>query len=171
MPVRAVDDKPSDTLVVVSGEGFWTGSSTLPHLHQNTRFRARRSPGRRTRCDAALSGRRCARLDHGQLAPAAQVDPFVREPDRPVFDDPTTPVGARKVEDRLDRPAVLEGTEQPLAIGLAGFGWNQDPPGDPAKPARWQVDQRARRIVTIDEDLVLAQPRGGHVGGLPPVLF
>jgi hypothetical protein len=34
MPVRAVDDKPSDTLVVVSGEGFWTGSSTLPHLHQ-----------------------------------------------------------------------------------------------------------------------------------------
>ena len=36
MPVRAVDDKPSDTLVVVSGEGFWTGSSTLPHLHQLT---------------------------------------------------------------------------------------------------------------------------------------
>ena len=34
MPVRAIDDKPSDTLVVVSGEGFWTGSSTLPHLHQ-----------------------------------------------------------------------------------------------------------------------------------------
>ena len=33
MPDRAVDDKPSDTLVVVSGEGFWTGSSTLPHLH------------------------------------------------------------------------------------------------------------------------------------------
>jgi hemerythrin len=30
---RAIDDKPSDTLVVVSGEGFWTGSSTLPHLH------------------------------------------------------------------------------------------------------------------------------------------
>src|SRR6188508_2488591 len=36
MPVRAVDDKASDTLVVVSGEGFWTGSSTLPHLHQQT---------------------------------------------------------------------------------------------------------------------------------------
>src|SRR4051794_32383105 len=35
MPVRAVDDKPSDTLVVVSGEGFWTGSSTLPHLHHS----------------------------------------------------------------------------------------------------------------------------------------
>ena len=33
MPVRAIDDKPSDTLVVVSDEGFWTGSSTLPHLH------------------------------------------------------------------------------------------------------------------------------------------
>jgi hypothetical protein len=30
---RAFDDKLSDTLVVVSGEGFWTGSSTLPHLH------------------------------------------------------------------------------------------------------------------------------------------
>jgi len=35
MPVRAIDDKPSDTLVVVSGEGFWTGSSTLPHLHHS----------------------------------------------------------------------------------------------------------------------------------------
>ena len=33
MAVRAIDDKASDTLVVVSGEGFWTGSSTLPHLH------------------------------------------------------------------------------------------------------------------------------------------
>jgi len=33
MPVRAIDDKASDTLVVVSDEGFWTGSSTLPHLH------------------------------------------------------------------------------------------------------------------------------------------
>ena len=32
----AVDDKASDTLVVVSGEGFWTGSSTLPHLHQHS---------------------------------------------------------------------------------------------------------------------------------------
>jgi len=31
MPVRTIDDKPSDTLVVVPGEGFWTGSSTLPH--------------------------------------------------------------------------------------------------------------------------------------------
>ena len=30
---RAIDDKSSNTLVVVSGEGFWTGSSTLPHLH------------------------------------------------------------------------------------------------------------------------------------------
>ena len=36
MPVRAIDDKPSDTLVVVSGEGSWTGSSTLPHLHHHT---------------------------------------------------------------------------------------------------------------------------------------
>jgi len=36
MFVRTVDDKPSDTLVVVSGEGFWTGSSTLPHLHQSS---------------------------------------------------------------------------------------------------------------------------------------
>jgi hypothetical protein len=36
MFVRTVDDKPSDTLVVVSGEGFWTGSSTLPHLHHSS---------------------------------------------------------------------------------------------------------------------------------------
>jgi len=35
MLVRAVDDKPSDTLVVVPGEGSWTGSSTLPHLHHH----------------------------------------------------------------------------------------------------------------------------------------
>jgi len=34
MAGRTLDDKASDTLVVVSGEGFWTGSSTLPHLHQ-----------------------------------------------------------------------------------------------------------------------------------------
>jgi hypothetical protein len=39
MPVLAVDDKSSDTLVVVSGEGLWTGSSTLPHLHQHTVLR------------------------------------------------------------------------------------------------------------------------------------
>ena len=37
MPVRAVDDKASDTLVVVFDKGFWTGSSTLPHLHQIVR--------------------------------------------------------------------------------------------------------------------------------------
>jgi len=35
MLVRAVDDKTSDTLVVVLGDGFWTGSSTLPHLHHD----------------------------------------------------------------------------------------------------------------------------------------
>jgi hypothetical protein len=40
MPVRAVDDKSSDTLVVVSGEGFWTGSSTLPHLHHQIDVKA-----------------------------------------------------------------------------------------------------------------------------------
>jgi len=34
MLVRRIDDKPSDTLVVVFGRRFWTGSSTLPHLHQ-----------------------------------------------------------------------------------------------------------------------------------------
>jgi DME family drug/metabolite transporter len=31
-----VDDKASDTLVVVPDEGSWTGSSTLPHLHQSS---------------------------------------------------------------------------------------------------------------------------------------
>jgi hypothetical protein len=40
MPVRAIDDKASDTLVVVSDEGFWTGSSTLPHLHHFSIFTA-----------------------------------------------------------------------------------------------------------------------------------
>ena len=42
MGAWSVDDKSSDTLVVVPGEGFWTGSSTLPHLHQHS---ARRSFG------------------------------------------------------------------------------------------------------------------------------
>jgi hypothetical protein len=42
MAVRRVDDKASDTLVVVSGDGFWTGSSTLPHLHHSS-FHARGS--------------------------------------------------------------------------------------------------------------------------------
>jgi len=49
MPVRAVDDKPSDTLVVVSGEGFWTGSSTLPHLHHASRLTYGRVLGTRPR--------------------------------------------------------------------------------------------------------------------------
>ena len=34
MVARPFDDKPSDTLVVGFGRRFWTGSSTLPHLHQ-----------------------------------------------------------------------------------------------------------------------------------------
>ena len=46
---RAIDDKSPDTLVVVSGEGFWTGSSTLPHLHQFFVFPARPAMGRRGR--------------------------------------------------------------------------------------------------------------------------
>ena len=45
MGAGRIDDKASDTLVVDSGEGFWTGSSTLPHLHhidthQNARVTA-----------------------------------------------------------------------------------------------------------------------------------
>ena len=44
MGARPVDDKASDTLVVVSGEGSWTGSSTLPHLHHF--LISRRAPAR-----------------------------------------------------------------------------------------------------------------------------
>ena len=51
MPVRAVDDKSSDTLVVVPGEGSWTGSSTLPHLHQLTFMRHRTSSPWRSRSE------------------------------------------------------------------------------------------------------------------------
>ena len=51
MPVRAVDDKSSDTLVVVPGEGSWTGSSTLPHLHQLTFIRHRTSSPWRSRSE------------------------------------------------------------------------------------------------------------------------
>src|SRR4029079_19581865 len=57
MPVRAVDDKPSDTLVVVSGEGFWTGSSTLPHLHQHSVPSRADMPGPHA---SHQSARRCA---------------------------------------------------------------------------------------------------------------
>src|SRR6478735_7975761 len=45
MVARPFDDKPSDTLVVGFGRRFWTGSSTLPHLHQ-TMLRRWRRPGR-----------------------------------------------------------------------------------------------------------------------------
>ena len=38
MAVRRADDKASDTLVVVPGHGFRTGSSTLPHLHHFSRL-------------------------------------------------------------------------------------------------------------------------------------
>ena len=74
MPVRAVDDKPSDTLVVVSGEGFWTGSSTLPHLHHSTSFTTPwlAQPGRRR--EPA-----CAHVAHG-LRASPQRPPAVRRP-------------------------------------------------------------------------------------------
>jgi hypothetical protein len=66
MPVRAIDDKPSDTLVVVSDEGFWTGSSTLPHLHHKrgigalmtVRIEPRRTRGRRHEQSGSCAGTR-----------------------------------------------------------------------------------------------------------------
>ena len=59
MGARTVDDKSSDTLVVVSGEGFWTGSSTLPHLHQITALALAReaAPGARPRSCARRRSR------------------------------------------------------------------------------------------------------------------
>ncbi len=82
MFVRAVDDKPSDTLVVVPGEGFWTGSSTLPHLHQTTHADDRsagrwlhRRMQRRTRLVTALS---VAMLAATMGAPAVRAaDPVI----------------------------------------------------------------------------------------------
>jgi len=52
MGAPPVDDKPSDTLVVVSGEGFWTGSSTLPHLHHMTGVGANATAGGTGVCGA-----------------------------------------------------------------------------------------------------------------------
>jgi hypothetical protein len=75
MPVRAVDDKSSDTLVVVPGEGFWTGSSTLPHLHQY------------------LSSWAGAPAAEGTFAPSDQVVAFERaviRPSLPKVAGPTT---------------------------------------------------------------------------------
>ena len=69
-----------------------------------------------------------------KLAPAAQVDPFVGQPARPVFDDPSASVGAREIEDRLDGPPVLERAEQPLAISVARLRGTRTRQGTP--PAR-----------------------------------
>ena len=52
MLVRPVDDKSSDTLVVVSDEGFWTGSSTLPHLHHQLIAKTPRSMSAASSCPA-----------------------------------------------------------------------------------------------------------------------
>ncbi len=49
MPDAGIDDKSSDTLVVVFGRRFWTGSSTLPHLHHEFH-------GGRGACARAASG-------------------------------------------------------------------------------------------------------------------
>ena len=66
MPVRTIDDKASDTLVVVSDEGFWTGSSTLPHLHHKrgigalmtVRIDPGRTRGRRHELSGSCAGTR-----------------------------------------------------------------------------------------------------------------
>ena len=55
MVAPAFDDKPSDTLVVGFGRRFWTGSSTLPHLHQNVVMRGA-DPDRRTGAVAIPAG-------------------------------------------------------------------------------------------------------------------
>src|SRR3954454_10190410 len=65
MPVRTIDDKTSDTLVVVPGEGFWTGSSTLPHLHQLP-------------CAAASAARRFVVADERDARQAAGEQVFVQ---------------------------------------------------------------------------------------------
>ena len=97
MGARAVDDKPSDTLVVVPGEGFWTGSSTLPHLHQLTPG-AVRAVSRRGPCPPAAA----------LLAGADQDDP----------DDPGVVAVEGLLVDDLAR-LVLDGPGDPdvLAVG------------------------------------------------------
>ena len=71
---RAIDDKSPDTLVVVSGEGFWTGSSTLPHLHHFFAPAARRQRGSpvetnpRTSLTIALTSRRIGLLGLASVA-------------------------------------------------------------------------------------------------------
>ena len=52
----AFDDKASDTLVVDFGRRFWTGSSTLPHLHQNIGGTAPIRKGRRRAVCVRWSG-------------------------------------------------------------------------------------------------------------------
>ena len=55
MGAGRIDDKASDTLVVDSDEGFWTGSSTLPHLHHIESQNARGNAGV-SRCRVASAG-------------------------------------------------------------------------------------------------------------------
>src|SRR4249920_2775276 len=88
MPVRTVDDKASDTLVVVSGEGFWTGSSTLPHLHQIT------LPSAVPRAGAAAGRGRLGCRDSRHISHPVATSP---QPSMPILDD------ARGVP--LDRPS------------------------------------------------------------------
>ncbi len=91
MPVRAVDDKSSDTLVVVSGEGFWTGSSTLPHLHHFF---------------ALLTSRSCR--PHGCVASARSLDD-VRTASRCAARIRPSVVRGQLPERRSDRPANATG--------------------------------------------------------------
>ena len=79
-----------------------------------------------------LTVRRCRRMDR-QIAPAAEVDPLVGQPDRAVLDPRRVPSVAREVEDRLHR-LPSERPEQPLAVGVLASTANELPPGTPARP-------------------------------------
>src|SRR5437667_1451414 len=85
MPVRAVDDKPSDTLVVVSGEGFWTGSSTLPHLHHARSWGQAPNPGdlRAGPATNRMNGRDRRYLAWRRTARDAGVEMTTRDSDLP----------------------------------------------------------------------------------------
>jgi hypothetical protein len=99
---RSVDDKASDTLVVDSGEGFWTGSSTLPHLHHFLPSRGRR-PAPRQRLSPARDAAAPPRTrPHGAQSPGVPAEGGGAGPDGSV--SPAQIVS--RPQDRSTRPKL-----------------------------------------------------------------
>jgi len=135
MPGRQVDDKPSATLVVVFGRRFWTGSSTLPHLHQLAhRARPRhdrrgrsRFPGHAARSPSqpSVPGTRLRRASSRRNSPSSSTSPARTR---------RSPLGIQAR--RSNGTARAKGTARPPS---------GSPPRSPAPPGRQREPLDPRR--------------------------